>query len=192
MKKALDRHFIDGAIHTVARVGIENTRTKQIAEYAGFSEATLFRCFDTKEDLLNATFLEVDRKLFEMMTKNTSKVCQDSEEFEKKVRDDWHALYRHLIDNGDETLFIIRYRYSSLYTEKVRLERKSYTEDFDVASNEYQKHFGVPPIVSTAYIINVMFSMTVNFAEKVISGCLEDTVETEENFWSMIWSASRR
>lgn len=55
-RKSTDESFIEGAIKTVAEIGIENTRTKQVADYAGFTEATMYRRFPSKELLLREAF----------------------------------------------------------------------------------------------------------------------------------------
>lgn len=39
-KRSSDEIFIKGTIKTVAEIGIENMRTKHVADYAGFTEAT--------------------------------------------------------------------------------------------------------------------------------------------------------
>ena len=51
-RRASDEIFIEGTIKTVAAIGIENMRTKHVADYAGFTEATMFRRFPSKEILL--------------------------------------------------------------------------------------------------------------------------------------------
>lgn len=54
--------FIDATIKIVAQVGLENLRTKQIAAESGMSEATMYTHFGSKEEILNATFLTLDRR----------------------------------------------------------------------------------------------------------------------------------
>jgi AcrR family transcriptional regulator len=49
--------ILDAALHVVRTRGLNNATTKQIAKQAGFSEATLYKHFEDKEDL----FIEVLR-----------------------------------------------------------------------------------------------------------------------------------
>lgn len=62
--------FVDATIKTVAQVGLENLRTKQIAAESGMSEATMYTHFGSKEEILNTTFLVLDRRFSDLLTKN--------------------------------------------------------------------------------------------------------------------------
>ena len=50
------QQFIEAAITVVARVGVDGATTRRIADEAGAPLATLHYCFQTKENLLWATF----------------------------------------------------------------------------------------------------------------------------------------
>lgn len=50
------QQFIDAAISVVARDGVDGATTRRIADEAGAPLATLHYCFQTKENLLWATF----------------------------------------------------------------------------------------------------------------------------------------
>lgn len=52
--------FIQSAIRVVARAGLDKTTTKAIAADAGLNEAYIYRCFESKEDLLRAAFHMAD------------------------------------------------------------------------------------------------------------------------------------
>lgn len=58
-RRSSDEIFIEGTIKIVAAIGIENIRTKQVADYAGFTEQTMYRRFSSKEILLRETFLYI-------------------------------------------------------------------------------------------------------------------------------------
>lgn len=187
MKKASDIIFIESAIHIVAQVGIENARTKQIADYAGFSEATLFRAFGTKEEILRSAFLYIDKKLSNIFIENQDTIILD-EQF-TGLYDVWHIMYRYLISHGEETIFVIRYRYSSLYTDEVRNMRQAYSGGFERAYEDLERRIG--PAVDTyrEFIVNYMFEMTMCMAERIIAGRISDTPESEHRIWTAIFSA---
>lgn len=189
MKKAFNELFIEGAIDCVARLGIENTRTKMIADYTGFSEATLFRAFGTKDGILESAFLYVDKRISDILIKSDLTKATSNEEFETKLRAVWHAVYRHLIDFEKETLFLIRYRYSSLYTMEVRSKRMAYTGGFDKANYIFEKFFGNIPASYRGFFISYIFEMTLCFAEKVITGRIEDNSLTERQAWNAVFAA---
>lgn len=46
----------------VAKYGMENTRTKDVVDYAGFSEATMYKMFPSKEILLREAFLYIEEQ----------------------------------------------------------------------------------------------------------------------------------
>lgn len=70
-RRASDEIFIEGTIKTVAEIGIENMRTKHVADYAGFTEATMYRLFPTKTILLRDAFLSVDKKISDILTQSS-------------------------------------------------------------------------------------------------------------------------
>lgn len=51
------------AIELFSQQGFDGTSTAQIAEKAGVSQATIFRYYKTKEDLLNAAIEPIIREL---------------------------------------------------------------------------------------------------------------------------------
>lgn len=186
-KKAYENLFIEGTIVKVAESGLENLRTKTVADYAGFSEATLFRIFKTKEGLLEEAFLFVDRRLSDLVTKT---------DFHQKPLEDvlykiWYEVYRHLVENREETLFLIRYRYSSLYTKDVRKKRQAYNGAFDEVYSILADEFGTPDGTYRGFLLNYIFELTLFFAEKVIHGCVKDTKDTEDKIWKVVLNAAK-
>ena len=190
-RKAFDEMFIEGTIRTVAQIGIENTRTKHVADYAGFSEATMYRRFPTKEILLRDTFLYIDNQVSNILTQSPAIRDCGNERFEWEVYEAWKKIYRYLIDHKEETIFLIRYRYSSLYTDNVRNMRQAYNGSFRKVYEAFGKRYGAGTPESTSFLINYIFEMTLCFAEKVITGKLEDNEQTERSIWMAVSSAAR-
>lgn len=188
-KRASDEMFIKGAIHTVASVGIEKLHTKAVADYTGFSEATLFRHFETREILLQSVFLYIDKELSEILTSSPCFSNPENTLLEADVFGVWHKLYRHLITNKDDTLFLIRYRYSSLYTDEVRKMREAYNGGFKKVYKVLENNLGENAGTYKEFIIGYTFDITLCFAEKVISGQISDSEETEHRIWTSITTA---
>lgn len=192
MKRAFDEMFIEGAIHVVAECGIENARTKQMADYAGFSEASLFRAFGTKEGILRSTFLYIDKKLSDIISRSEFIENPLSGDFTPQFYSIWHKTFRTLVTNKEETIFLIRYRYSSLYTNEVRSMRQAYNGGFDKVYEVLEKKFGATTGTTNSYrgfFVNYVFEMTLCFAEKIITGRIKDTPETEKHIWMAIDAA---
>ena len=188
-KRASDRLFIEGTIQTVAKIGIENTRTKDIADFAEFSEATMYRRFPTKEVLLREAFLCVDQRISSILTKSAYILNPGDTSFELAIYDIWHDVFRYLLKHKTETIFLIRYRYSSLYTEEVRSKRQAYNGGFDRVYTVFEKQFGCLDQSHREFLISYIFEMTLGFAEKIITGKLKDNQDTEQEIWSAISGA---
>ena len=183
--------FIEGTIQTVAQIGIENTRTKHVADYAGFSEATMYRRFPTKEILLRDTFLYIDNQISGILTQSAATRDAEDKSFESWAYPVWHKIYRYLIEHKEETVFLIRYRYSSLYTDNVRDMRQVNNGSFRKVYDSFEKKLGPGTRDLSSFLINYIFEMTLCFAQKVITGELPDNEETTQSIWLAVSSAVR-
>lgn len=177
--------FMDSTIRIVAQAGLENLRTKQIAQASGASEATMYMHFASKEEILRETFFLLDEKLSSRLTKNAQvlAVINGSDNLETVGYKIWKNVYRYLIEHREETLFAIRYRYSSYYTDEVFSKRRAYSGDFDSVYQAISKHFSNPDLDYCSFVIDYAFEMTFSFVEKIISGRIEDTLELQQRIW---------
>ena len=185
-KRSSDEIFIKGTIKTVAEIGIENMRTKHVADYAGFTEATMYRRFPSKEILLRDSFLYVDKKISSILTQSAFIRKPDDTPFELAIYAIWHKVFRYLIEHREETLFLVRYRYSSLYTDEVRGMREAYNGGLDNACNVFERNLGELGGMSWQTLIANIFELTLCYAEKIITGRLEDTKEMERSIWTVV------
>ena len=188
-RRASDEIFIKGTIKAVAELGIENMRTKHVADYAGFTEATMYRRFSSKEILLREAFLYTDKKISDILTQSSYIRKPDDTPFELAIYAIWHKVFRYLVGHKEETIFLIRYRYSSLYTEEVRSKRQAYNGGFDKAYAVFEKHLGCSDHSYRGFLINYIFEMTLCFAEKIVTDLLEDTEETERIIWMCVMNS---
>ena len=188
-KKASNLNFIEGTIHTVAEIGIENMRTKHVAEYAEYSEATMYRMFPTKEILLRDTFLYIDRQISQLVTGSPFMRSPGRVSYDAGMYAVWRRVYRYLLEHREETIFLIRYRYSSLYTDEVRRMRQVYNGGFDSVNAVFEKKYGKTACTYSEFMLNYIFEMTLSFAEKVINGSIKDTPDTEDTVWLAVSSA---
>lgn len=185
-RKVLDEVFIEGTIGTVAEIGIENTRTKQIAERAGFSEGTMFKKFPTKEILLRDTFLFIDKKISDIVVKSMLARSSDNRTLEDEMHEVWHKIYRYLIEHKEETLFLIRYRYSSYYTDEVREMMAFRNGSFDKVYELLKRKLGAIDVAFENLLVICAMEITVCFIEKIIYGKIEDDLDSELNIWMIV------
>lgn len=68
-EKVQDKHkaIIDAAVRVFAERGFWDTPTSLISKTAGVADGTLFNYFATKNDLINAVYLEIKKDLAEKM-----------------------------------------------------------------------------------------------------------------------------
>lgn len=186
--------FIDATIKIVAQVGLENLRTKQIAGATGMSEATMYMHFGSKEEILNTTFLTLDRRFSDLLTKNKQviAVMNGHCSLDAEAYGIWAKVYRYLVEHREETLFAIRYRYSSYYTDEIRRQRRAYSGDFDSVYRVLGKYFSETDIFYCGFIVNYVFELTLSFAEKIITGRMEDTPALQQHIWLGIREAIKK
>lgn len=180
--------FINAAIKKVAELGLENIRTKQIAQEVGLSEATMYRYYSSKEELLRDAFLETDRRISRLLT--TSKYLpSDGERMEPHARKIWSKVYHYLLSHPEESLFLIRYRYSAYYTDEVRSLRAAHAGGFDTAYDLLEQLYGTPNFAYRGFLINYIFELTLCFVERAVTGRFQTTPETENIIWRAIRGA---
>ncbi|WP_461206493.1 TetR/AcrR family transcriptional regulator [Clostridium sp. DL1XJH146] len=99
--------IISKSIEIISEKGYSATSTREIAKEAGVSEATIFKYFNTKEELLNKVVVNIIRE-FKRYT----------------LEDSFPKLFKDIKDkNGDEQLIaIIKERYGFLKTNMVTLK----------------------------------------------------------------------
>ena len=100
---------IEAAIKLFAKQGYHGTSTLQIAKEAGVSQATVFKYFKTKEDLLHSIIVPVIPKLFLNFLKRTqntnsleeliSYVVEDRMVFLKENKDTIKIVYSEILTN---------------------------------------------------------------------------------------------
>ena len=94
----------------VRQYGLDGVRIQNISELAGLSPGALYRYFDSKETLLEACFVDVDKRvaeLFDRMGIDWEKVLADPV---NAVRTLWLSYFRFWIDRPDETVFYNSFR----------------------------------------------------------------------------------
>ena len=190
MSKATKDVFIEKTLQTVAEVGMENLRTKMVADAAGFSEATMFRFFPDKDKMLCDTFLEVDRRVSEAFLKSFETKALAEHSVADVMHEVWFKMYAYLLSHREETLYLIRFRYSALYTDEIRIQRMAYNGAFDNAYAALVEKGGVSRETYRGFMLNYMFEMTLCFAEKIVTGRLQNSKEMENRLWEAVSAAA--
>lgn len=103
---------MDKTIELVARYGFEWVSVNKICKALDIAKGTMYCHFETKEDLLNACFIEVNREISQFLVQNVlqmNMVIGDAEEILHQV---WLKYFDFMIKNGTHSLFYYAYRQS--------------------------------------------------------------------------------
>lgn len=105
--------FIQSAIRVVARAGLDKTTTKAIAADAGLNEAYIYRCFESKEDLLRAAFHMADVNFASIIRQNLFHMKNSDLPWKERAFRLWSACWRFVLESRDVCAFYLRYYYSA-------------------------------------------------------------------------------
>lgn len=182
--------LMHAAVVTVAERGIENAGTAFIAKAAGCSEAMIYKLFTDKTDLLNEVFLSIDRAIsLEALSLWNSR--PQNETLIDTTHRAFQMIYRRLLTKSDETLFLLRFRYSSLYTSSIRSKRYAYNGAFDAVHSAVESYYSGHEFGYSGFVLNYLFELTLTFAEKVLTGRFTDSKELENRLWRMMLAGIR-
>lgn len=181
--------LLESAIRLVAKNGMENIRTKEIAEDVGISEGTMYKHFKSKNEILRDAFFLVDTRISSILTQSSFASSVNIENFWDMVHEIWEKIYSYLLSHEEETLFLIRFRYSALYTAELRKKRQAYNGMFDEIYKSLEKIHTLPPDIYRGFLTSYIFEITLCFAEKYVTGRIPEDDSLEDNLWNAVKGA---
>lgn len=113
-------HILDTMLQLIAEKGIHSTPMSLVAEKGDVAIGTIYHYFKSKDELLNALFLNVQRDLSAVMVNSVSNNIDVKEAFKSM----WASLYKYYIDKPDAFMFCQRIIPSNLISEAVKEESK--------------------------------------------------------------------
>lgn len=144
---------IAAAIKLFAKQGYHGTSTLQIAKEAGVSQATVFKYFKTKEDLLHSIIVPVIPKLFLNFlkrTQNTSSleelinyVVEDRMAFLKENKDTIKIIYSEMLTNENLKTQLI----NSLKVEFAEINFKAILQKYKENNPEINENLSIFEII---------------------------------------------
>ena len=175
----MENHLIQSVIRAVAKYGIENTTVKKISQEAHVTASSIYAYYIDKDDLLNASFLWVD----EFFSFSIQRLCWRNQSRDA-LRRTWKMCFRFLTEHPDETLFYVRFLYSTMYTEELR---EQHNANFSKCSPLHEA-FGE----RRAFLFNHVLMNTFCYAQQYITGQLPHSETTIEQIWNTISDAAER
>ena len=172
----------------VRQYGLDGVRIQNISELAGLSPGALYRYFDSKETLLEACFVDVDKRvaeLFDRMGIDWEKMLADPV---NAVRTLWLSYFRFWIDRPDETVFYNSFRNTPGFHAFDRARDTSHFQTLAGAMERTKDMFpGLQEINQTILYIHIL-GTTVMYARCVVEGILPDNERTEEEIFRLLIS----
>ncbi len=132
MKTEKRDQIMDAALTLFVEQGFQGTSTAQIAKTAGVATGTLFHHFATKEDLINALYLNTKTKLVDYL-KDQLKTAEGHRE---KLHVIWMGIVRWSLENEREYRFFKHCDASPYIGQSLREECEA---KFSVVVEVFQK-----------------------------------------------------
>jgi len=109
---------LQATLELIAEQGFHATPMSQIAKRANIGVGTIYRYFNSKEDLINALYIESKARLSNYVLRNYSESKPVRECFNQLIHD---TIY-YFIDNSSHLSFIEQYSNSPLISTETRKE----------------------------------------------------------------------
>lgn len=189
MKKDELRHaLIEGTIHTIAERGLDKTTTKALSVAAGgCNEVYIYRLFDGKEDLLSKAFSTLDEELLQTTLELMPLLTEANKSVRERFWTAFCSLWRFMLNNKERCIAFIRYYYSPYFERYSAEEHRVRYEGFVDQTRPFFREDA-----HVWMIIGYIFSVMMDFAAKVFSGSLEDSDDTSEHVFRVVYEGIKQ
>lgn len=107
---------LKATLELISEQGFHGTPMSQIAERANIGVGTIYRYFDSKEDLINALYIDIKTRLMRQGFRNYSESLPAREGFKQVMGE----VIRYIIEHPAELSFSEQYENSPLITAATR------------------------------------------------------------------------
>ena len=188
MKQEELRHgLIDGAIHVIAKDGLDRASTKQIGLATGINEAYIYRYFSDKEDLLSHVFDTLDEELVAKVMQHLPVMYMRELEYELRCRVFFDAVWKFLLGNKEKCLAFVRFYYSPYFTKySAESHKRRYVPVVEKFKEAFKDEADVWMILN--HILNVML----DFAVKAPNGQMSKEDHYVEHVFLVIYASVKQ
>lgn len=175
--------FIESAVRVVARDGLDKATTKAIAADAGLNEANIYRCFESKEDLLCAAFHMEDVNFAYFLKQNLHVMHVQNTTWKDRALQLWSVRWRFILERRDDCLFYLQYYYSANCRKYAYEEHlKCFQEMFTTMEQTFK------PEANVNMVLHQVFDTMLSFAARVLGGEMPDDDATTQWAFEQIYS----
>lgn len=177
----IDKQMIEATISLGAEIGLESVTTMKVGIACEVAEPTVYRHFVSKENLLYQAYLSIDNELALLIDKLE---FSDASKVKSSAKTVWTDVFEYFITHREETSYYIQYRHSIHYNTAIEMERSGafgtlYKKNLE-AAREKDKDY--------ALISDFVVDNTLNLADKIHQGQLEDSKDTRDFMSALVIS----
>lgn len=175
--------FIESAVRVVARDGLDKATTKAIAADAGLNEANIYRCFESKEDLLRAAFHMEDVNFAYFLKQNLHVMHMQNTTWKDRAFQLWSASWRFILERRDDCLFYLQYYYSANCRKYAYEEHLKFFQEMFTTMEQTFK-----PEANVSMVLHQVYDTMLSFAARVLGGEMPDDDVTTRWAFEQIYS----
>jgi AcrR family transcriptional regulator len=178
--------ILDATLNLISENGFHGTPMSKVADQAGVGAGTIYRYFDSKEDLINELFLELKGNIAQAMLVGFT----PEESTEEIFRKAWLNTFNYCIQYPQEMLFLEQYYNSPYLTPETEAATLEYLAPF---ISVFQSAVEKGEIKNVPFEMVTMFvhDVTVATAKRHLSGVLVMDDSNLEIAQQACWDAIR-
>ena len=167
--------LISNAIHLISEGGFEKATTKELTYYKGnlpnikMNEVYIYRLFGSKEALYEATFVYLDKELYNAFQDGMKTIGDLAGDTKEKLYEFFLMAWQFVLKNENRCRCYVRYYYS-IYFKGASLEK--HQRHFDTIVKSFYPLFIEEADVKS--IMHSVFTALLDFAIRVYNGELEN------------------
>jgi AcrR family transcriptional regulator len=179
--------ILEATLELIAEHGFHGTAMSMVADKAGVGAGTIYRYFDSKEDLITHLYLEIKREMGNTFLTGYSEDLSLRERF----RTLWLNMLAYFIYHPQELAFVEQFDNSPYMAPEVK---EALTEYYEPLARFFQHAFqeGVFKEMPLAMLATFTLEVAVSLAKHHASGELTLDDETKELAMSATWDALKR
>jgi AcrR family transcriptional regulator len=179
--------ILEATLELIAEHGFHGTAMSTVAEKADVGAGTIYRYFDSKEDLITQLYLEIKREKGKAFLAGYSEDLSLRERF----RTLWLNMLHYYMDHPQETAFMEQFDNSPYMTPEVQ---EAYTEYYGPLMRFFQYAFqeGVFKEMPLVMLSTFTLEVAVSLAKHHASGALTLDDATKELAMRATWDALKR
>ncbi|MGD9049571.1 MAG: TetR/AcrR family transcriptional regulator [Anaerolineae bacterium] len=178
---------LEATLELISEHGFHGTAMSMIADRAGVGAGTIYRYFDSKEDLVTQLYLEVKREMGKAILADYSEELSLRERF----RTLWLNMLHYYMEHACELAFLEQFDNSPYMVPEVR---EAFSEYYEPLMRYFQYAFreGVFKKMPLAMLSTFTLEVAVSLAKHHAAGELTLDDETKELAMNATWDALSR